>query len=214
MPHTADATGPLTAALDHTRRLLQVDPRLAVDQAAEILKVMPGHPIARLLLGAAQRSTGDLAGALATLERLASEQPNAGAAHYELGVTLADARQSARALEALRRAVALSPDMADAWRALGDQLIQCEDAPAADVAYARQIQASTKDPRLLAAASALCGNRIPEAEEMLKRHLWQHPTDVAAIRMLAEVAGRLGLYKDAENLLARCLELAPSFNAA
>jgi Tfp pilus assembly protein PilF len=32
--------------------------------------------------------------------------------------------------------------------------------------------------------------------------------------MLAEVAGRLGRYKDAENLLARCLELAPSFNAA
>jgi predicted Zn-dependent protease len=32
--------------------------------------------------------------------------------------------------------------------------------------------------------------------------------------MFAEVAGRLGRYKDAENLLARCLELAPGFNAA
>ncbi|MGH8311299.1 MAG: sulfotransferase, partial [Steroidobacteraceae bacterium] len=41
-----------------------------------------------------------------------------------------------------------------------------------------------------------------------------HPTDVAAIRMLAEVAARLGRYGDAENLLARCLELAPSFAAA
>src|SRR6202011_655470 len=35
-----------------------------------------------------------------------------------------------------------------------------------------------------------------------------------AIRMFAEVAGRLGRYRDAENLLARCLEIAPGFNAA
>ena len=32
--------------------------------------------------------------------------------------------------------------------------------------------------------------------------------------MLAELAARLGRYGDAENLLARCLELAPSFEAA
>ena len=32
--------------------------------------------------------------------------------------------------------------------------------------------------------------------------------------MLAEVAGRLRLYKDAQELLERCLELAPSFDAA
>ena len=56
---------------------------------------------------------------------------------------------------------------------------------------------------------ALCENRIPEAEGVLREHLKRHPTDVAAIRMLAEVAARIGRYADAENLLARCLELAP-----
>jgi tetratricopeptide (TPR) repeat protein len=49
---------------------------------------------------------------------------------------------------------------------------------------------------------------------MLRDHLKQHPTDVVAIRMLAEVAARLGRYGPAENLLARCVELAPSFHAA
>ena len=63
--------------------------------------------------------------------------------------------------------------------------------------------------RLMDAALALCENRIPEAEGALREHLKRHPTDVAAIRMLAEVAARLGRYADAENLLARCLELAP-----
>src|SRR6202044_598304 len=40
------------------------------------------------------------------------------------------------------------------------------------------------------------------------------PTDVAALRMLAEVAARLRRYADAEELLERCLKLAPSFDAA
>src|ERR1700734_1079294 len=42
----------------------------------------------------------------------------------------------------------------------------------------------------------------------------RNPTDVAAIRMLAEVAGRIGRYEDAESLLRRALELCPSFAAA
>ena len=66
----------------------------------------------------------------------------------------------------------------------------------------------------MAAARALCDNEIPQAELLLREHLKRHPTDVAAIRMFAEVAGRLKRYADAENLLARCLELAPSFHAA
>ena len=66
----------------------------------------------------------------------------------------------------------------------------------------------------MSAALALCENRIPQAELLLREHLKKYPTDVAAIRMFAEVAGRLGRYQDAENLLVRCLELAPGFNAA
>ena len=61
------------------------------------------------------------------------------------------------------------------------------------------------------AGAALCENRIAVAEPLLREHLKQHPTDVAAIRMLAEVAARSAAYADAENLLARCLELAPGF---
>ena len=42
----------------------------------------------------------------------------------------------------------------------------------------------------------------------------QAPTDVSAIRMMAEIATRLGRYDDAEHLLSRCLELAPGFKEA
>jgi tetratricopeptide (TPR) repeat protein len=101
-----------------------------------------------------------------------------------------------------------------ALQILGLALAASGDRAGADAAWARQIQASTRDPGLLAAARELRANRLPEAERLLKTHLSSQPTDVAAMRMLAEVAGRLGRYQDAEHLLARCLELAPGFDAA
>ncbi|MBA3897394.1 MAG: sulfotransferase [Sphingomonadaceae bacterium] len=64
------------------------------------------------------------------------------------------------------------------------------------------------------AALALHDNRLHDAEPLLKAHLKEDPFDVAAIRMLAELAGRIGRYKDAESLLRRALELAPEFGAA
>jgi tetratricopeptide (TPR) repeat protein len=71
-----------------------------------------------------------------------------------------------------------------------------------------------RDPGLLRAAEALVANDLPVAESILRPHLAADPFDVAAIRMLAEVAGRIGRYRDAESLLRRALELAPDFTAA
>jgi len=70
------------------------------------------------------------------------------------------------------------------------------------------------DPRLMKAALALYDNRLSEAEPLLRAHLKEDPFDVYAIRMLAELAGRIGRYKDAETLLRRALDLAPEFGAA
>jgi len=70
------------------------------------------------------------------------------------------------------------------------------------------------DPALMAAAAALHANRIPEAEARLRAQLKQAPTDVVAIRMLAELAMRVDRGDDAVNLLERCLELAPGFREA
>jgi tetratricopeptide (TPR) repeat protein len=69
-------------------------------------------------------------------------------------------------------------------------------------------------PALLDAALALHDNRLPEAERGLKDYLKRDPFDARAVRMLAELAGRIGRYHDAETLLRRALELAPAFTAA
>lgn len=210
----AEPVGSIEVALSHTARLLERDTNLAAVQAAEILKVAPHHPGATLLLGVAQRRGGRTQAALATLQELARLHPNWASAQYEQALALAEADQSEACVASLRRAVALKPEMVEAWRALGDQLTENGDLAGADAAYAQQIKASTRDPRLVVAATALCENQIPQAEALLRAHLKQFPTDVAAIRMFAEVAARLRRYEDAENLLLRCLELAPSFAPA
>jgi tetratricopeptide (TPR) repeat protein len=69
-------------------------------------------------------------------------------------------------------------------------------------------------PRLIEAALALHDNRLADAEPRLRAHLRDDPFDIAAIRMMAELAGRIGRYKDAEALLRRALELSPDFTAA
>ncbi|WP_223276347.1 tetratricopeptide repeat protein [Sphingomonas daechungensis] len=69
-------------------------------------------------------------------------------------------------------------------------------------------------PRLVEAAKALNENRLDIAERLLKPHLMEDPFDVRAIRMLAELAARLGRLKDSEVLLRRALEIDPNFTGA
>ena len=214
MGEASEPVGSVEVALAHATRLLESSPVLAAEQASEILKAVPAHPLAMLLLGVARRSGGDATAAVDVLGPLVAMHPQWALAHYELALALSALERNPAAIAALQRAVTLKPDMADAWRALGDELTIAGDAAGADSAYAQNIRASTKDARLLSPAAALCENNIPLAEALLRAHLKKYPTDVAALRMLAEVAGRLGRYRDAETLLTRCLELAPSFVAA
>jgi predicted Zn-dependent protease len=206
--------GSLQVALQHAARMLAANPRLALEQAQEILKSVPNHPLAILILGSAQRLLGHCGEALAILEPLSLAQPRSAHTFFELGMALIEVGRDDAALKALQRAVYLDPALPDAWRTIGDLSTARGDRNGADAAYAQHLKSSTQDPRLMSAAAALCENDIPQAESRLRQHLKSYPTDVAAIRMLAEVAGRLGRYEDAETLLIRALELAPSFSAA
>jgi tetratricopeptide (TPR) repeat protein len=209
-----EATASLDVALDHASRLLGSDPALAGRQAEEILRVVDGHPAAQLILAASLRLTGRPAEALDLLDRLTQTQPQAPLVHYEHGLALGRLGRGEAAVAALRRAVALQPTLARAWLALADHLRAIGDTEGADAAQLAHVRHSVRDPALLEAGEALAADRLPEAEARLKARLLQHPTDVAAIRMLAELAVRVGRTDEALHLLERCLELAPGFREA
>ncbi len=140
--------------------------------------------------------------------------PNHAPAAFLLARASARAGRGDDAIAALRQTVKLQPDHPDAWRLLADHLVAIGDAEGADAAYLRHVKASTRNPALLQAAGAMVKKDLPRAEALLKAHLMKAPTDVPAIRMLAEVAGRYGRDDDALKLIERCIELAPSFAPA
>jgi tetratricopeptide (TPR) repeat protein len=211
------AAGPsatLEQALAHAARLLERSPAHALAQAQEIILKAGPHPPALLLLAQALEACGDRDQALQSLDAVAQQHPGWGALHIEHGLMLGRAGLGNAALRQLARGLALAPAHARAWRIFGDHLSAIGDGAGADRAYSMHTRHAAGDPRLMAAGDALVNNRIPEAERLLREQLRDSPTDVAAIRMLAEVAARLGRLDDAETLLERCLELSPGFDAA
>ena len=214
MTETSDAEGTLETAVRNTERLLEMDPKLAVEQAREILNAVPNYPPAQLLLIRGERYCGHPAVALELIDKLLPLQSRWAAAHFEHSLLLAIMGRGDEVISALRTTVTLKPKHTEAWRLLADHLMAVGDSSGADEAYTRHIQSSVSDPQLQQAASAMIENDIPRAEFLLKAQLKKAPTDVPAIRMLAEVAVRCGNNDDAEKLLERCLDLAPSFTAA
>lgn len=105
-------------------------------------------------------------------------------------------------------------ELAARLRAKGDALHAVGDVKAGAEAHMQALAASTRDPSLMAAAAALNAGNLAVAERQLKQHLKRCPSDIGAMRMLAELATRLGRYGDAAALLDRALELAPGFHPA
>ncbi|HEY2709020.1 MAG TPA: sulfotransferase [Caulobacteraceae bacterium] len=172
---------------------------------------------------------GSLAVALAHAQRLLEAAPALAARQAEeilavvpgqpeamrlLGQAQWAAGQPEAAVATLRARTKTDPRDAAAWRLLADVLLAAGDAEASDAAHLSAIETGINDPLLAKAALALRAEKLAVAEAALRERLKVQPTDVAAIRMLAEVAARLGRYEDAGNLLARSLELSPSFHEA
>jgi tetratricopeptide (TPR) repeat protein len=158
---------------------------------------MPTNPSStgRSEVASSGEGASGLEAALANGERLLARDPAAA---------------EAQASEILRRV----GEHAQALQLLGAALRAQGKAEAAAAAYLRSVQTSVADPDLRAAAAAMREDRLAEAEHGLRAVLNRRPTDVAALRMLAEVGMRLGRFGDAEMLLARALDLAPGFAAA
>lgn len=210
----SEPTGSLADALGHAARLLARDPDIAREQALAILEAVPRHPGATLILAAALRLSGDAAAALPVIDPLSRGLPQAPDVQLEHGLVLLDLGRTQEATAALRRATALDPNLGEAWRALSVALTVLGDMAGAQAAGDRQVQASVREPALIAAACALVEGRLSEAEHGLRAYLRARPDEPAALRMLAEVAARLGRYDDAERILTQTLAFAPGFTAA
>ncbi|WP_447757733.1 sulfotransferase [Sphingopyxis fribergensis] len=124
------------------------------------------------------------------------------------------AGQPAAALAQAQAIIAAVPTSAAAHRLAAHALRALNREQEAQAASLAAVGATIHDEAMVDAALALAEDRLPDAEGALRERLREDATDVAAIRMLAEVAGRIGRYDDSEKLLSRALQLAPGFGAA
>ena len=208
------ATKDLKIALQHAASLMRKDPHLAEQQALEILKAYPDELSAVNLLAGARRRNGKHESALRLLQKVVSRRPSFAPAQQELGLTLLALGRFHESESALKRALELDPDMATAWKARGDLLAARGDEPGSQEAYSKYVILTAKHPELVKAAKFLFTGKLAKAEHLLREFLKQHPTNVSAIRMLADTGMKLGRYNDAQILLERCLELASDFHLA
>ncbi len=207
-------SGDLKTALQHATSLLQRDPQLAEQQAREILKVHPNIEPAERILGVAYRLQGQPDKGLEILKPLAEKNAESADLLHELGLCLGATGRGKEAIECLQRAVGINPKHAGAWRTLGDQFSAAGDEDESRKAYEKHLEASTHHPELIEAADHLRTNKLGKSEHLIRDVLKKDPGDVNAIRMLAEIGIKTGKLDDAQNLLERCLELAPDFHLA
>jgi tetratricopeptide (TPR) repeat protein len=213
-PSTIFSPAAMNAEVARASARLGSDPAGARAVAEAILRVAPRDPRALLILGSAHRRLGDARAALKVLEPLAQAYPRAALTAYELGASLSAAGRADAAIVALRNAVTLKADLAEAWRALGDLLFGRGDQAGADAAFARHDRVTIRDPALQSAADAVFEGRLADAEERLRTHLLARPRDAEALRLMADVFLRLGRFADAETLLISALEIDPKHSGA
>jgi len=194
--------------------LLDSDPEAAAGRASLVLDQEPQNEAAQLLLATACRGMGDPARSQALLTRLTAAQPDSAFLQLELGRASAAAGRNADALRAFESAVTLNPRLADAWHGLAVQRFVAGDTRGGDLAYAQFELLAPPPAELVEAAAAIEENRLDLASMLLQQRLQIAPNDEVALHLRFQVARSQGRYAEAEQILLRCLELAPGLAAA
>jgi tetratricopeptide (TPR) repeat protein len=207
-------SGDLLTALKNAADLLAHDPRLAAEQAHEILKVYPDTVKAKRILATAFRLQKMPQKGLDVLTPLLAGQADSPGFLHEIARCYGGVGRGDDAIKALRKAVTIDPKHAAAWQSLGHQLAVAGDGEGSRQAFQRHFEFSTPHPELVEAAKLLSEGKLGKAERIVRDLLKKHPADVSAIRTLADIGIKMGQLKDAGQLLERCLELAPDFHAA
>ena len=130
------------------------------------------------------------------------------------GAAASRAGKPAESRAAYQRATELVPNEPAAWRGLGQSLHALGEPDLGGAAHLRALQESARDPVLAKAAQAAGAGRLADAYPLLRDRLQSEPDDIAALRIMADVAMRMGRPLDAVRFLIRVIELAPGFGAA
>jgi tetratricopeptide (TPR) repeat protein len=162
----------------------------------------------------AQRMSGDIAGALSTLERLEQLHPRFSRLYQERGQCHVALKQAPQALAGFTRAVQMNPALAISWSML-EGLYRMMRQPERAAEAAAQVATLKQLPAQVVTASALFSDgELLEAEQLIRSFLIEHGHHIEAMRLLARIGIERDVLDDAQLLLEGVLELAPDYQAA
>ncbi len=188
------AQGRLDAALDALRELLDGSPEdveLLYTQAVTL------------------RYAGRPDDARAAIDRVQLLSPNHGRAHQEEGHLERALGNHACALTCYRRALQLNPALEASARAQVELLRQAGQEREAIRAQAALERLQALPGPLRNATDLIAQGRLGAAEQLCRGFLQAHPRHVEGMRLLADVALRLGVLEDAEFLLESAVAFEP-----
>ncbi|MBS0416582.1 MAG: sulfotransferase [Proteobacteria bacterium] len=182
--------------------------------ARSVLNEVPENRDVLYLLAVSQRYCGKIADALRTLEQFEPLHPDYGRLFQERGHCLRTVGQIGPAVAAYQQAVMLNPTLSASWQALQGLYTGLGDGENARLAGANVAKLATLPRAVREATNLFSEGQTYTAEEVIRRHLLENPTDIEAMRLLARIGVRLEILDDAEYLLECVLLAHPDYHAA
>ncbi len=161
------------------------------------------------LLAVAQRYDNRHDPALATLDTLLAENPEYARAYQERGHIFLSRNRSEDAAPAYARAVELNPALQASLKVLVNLEERLGRMEQARTARERLDYLNRLPPELVNVLDLLHEHKLYKAEVLCREYLQQHRHHIEAMRLLAEIGVRMGIYDDAEFLLESCVKFAP-----
>ena len=161
------------------------------------------------MLAVAQRYGNQPVKALATLDTLLADNPDHARAHQERGHIFLSLNRSEDAAPAYSRAVELNPALKASLNALVNLEERLGRTEQARLARDRLDFLNRLPPELVNVLDLVHENKLYKAELLCRDYLQKHRHHIEAMRLLAEIGVRMGIYDDAEFLLESCVEFAP-----
>ena len=186
----------------------------ALADAGRLLGEVPENRDVLYLVAVSQRYLGRIDEALATLRRFEELHPDFGRLFQERGHCYRTAGDSARAIEAYRRAVALNPSLLASWKALAVLCRAAGQTGEAAAAAEQALQLERLPGPVLSASGMLAEGDVYGAERILRQFLLKHGNHLEAMRLLAQIGLQLDVLDDAEFLLESVLTFDPNYHIA
>jgi tetratricopeptide (TPR) repeat protein len=196
-------------------RIMDLVNKGAMDEAAALCR----HAIIRdsgdvniiALLGTILLRTNKNEEALEILQRAVDIAPGFPKAQEDLGTVLLNMKRHEEAAKHLLKATQMDGNNANAFFKLGGALKTLGRMDDAEQAIQRSIELSPQKGKLARAAELFSQREFRGAEQIVKQLLQENPRDVNAAILLARIGMDAGCYDDAEKILHKITQMAPSF---